>query len=508
VSGRERADDAALRLIGVGFAVRFAGMILRTIAGLATTAAALRLLGTSSYGTLALALSAVALIGGMARLGLEPSLARTVAAGGATVGELARAGLTIGGVSAAAGGLVTVAVVGAESDVPGRTALLLAACLAAYLTAAQAAAVAGALARGMGRMLLMELPNVLLAVTTLAGVALVWALDVRALGWVAVAYAGAAVTTIAASLALAAALARGRRSDRPAGEAARALFSLALPYAVTGLAAVMVARLDVVLLGLTHAARDVGTYEPTLRLAEKIGVIASVAATPFLPAATRLVARAGAEALGDLFRVMTRLIYIASLPAVIVLAAFPGAILHALYGGSFRAPRYVVPILVVGGVANLVTGLNTSALSAIADRRALVRVGASGVAAMVVLAVALIPPFGATGAAAATALTVVLANAVASAVLYRLARTQPFDRPFALVCATSLAPVGGALAVSRWAPPHGLLPAAAWSIELWAAWVAFLFATRALRLDELRRLARPGRTRAQGFVARRGAAGT
>jgi O-antigen/teichoic acid export membrane protein len=508
VSGRERADDAALRLIGIGFAVRFSGMILRIAAGLATTAAALRLLGTSSYGTLALALSAVGLIGGLAKLGLEPSLARTVAAGGATVAELARAGLTIGGVSAAAGGVVTIAVVGAESNVPGRTALVLGACLAAYLAAAQATAVAGALARGMGRMLLMELPNLLLAITTLAGVAIVWALDVRSLGWVAVAYAGSAVTTIAASLALATGLGGGRRSERSAAGAARALFTLALPYAVTGLATVMVARLDVVLLGLTHEARDVGTYEPTLRLAEKIGLIASVATTPFLPAATRLVARAGAEALGELFRLVTRLIYITSLPAVIALAAFPGPIVHALYGGGFHAPRYVLPILIAGGVANLVTGLNASALSAIADRRALVRVGACGVATMLVLAVSLIPAFGSVGAAGATALTIVIANTVASAVLYRLARTQPFDGRFALVCATSLAPVGGALAVNHWAPPHGLVPAAAWSVELWAAWVAFLFAARALRLDELRRLAKPGRTRAHPVVAHGDTAGT
>ena len=54
-------------------------MAVGAAAGLATTAVAVRLLGTASYGVLAFALAAAAIFAGVGRLGLEPAVARSVA---------------------------------------------------------------------------------------------------------------------------------------------------------------------------------------------------------------------------------------------------------------------------------------------------------------------------------------------------------------------------------------------------------------------------------------------
>jgi peptidoglycan biosynthesis protein MviN/MurJ (putative lipid II flippase) len=120
---------------------------------------------------------------------------------------------------------------------------------------------------------------------------------------------------------------------------------------------------------------------------------------------------------------------------------------------------------------------------------------------MLVVAGALIPAFGSPGAAAATAVTLLVSNAVASAALYRLARTHPLDRAFVTVAATSLIPLAAALAIGHWLPPRGLLGATGWSLELWGAWLALLFAVRGITVGEVRRLTAPLGLRGGRLVA-------
>jgi O-antigen/teichoic acid export membrane protein len=163
-------------------------------------------------------------------------------------------------------------------------------------------------------------------------------------------------------------------------------------------------------------------------------------------------------------------------------------VLHGLYGGDFPADPVIVWILLAGFLVNLVLGLNASALAAVGNRRALVRVGTTGTASMVVLAVALVAPFGPTGAALATSATYAVLNAVTGLELLRATGVHPFSRDVLTVLLTSVVPVLAALAVRRWAAPADLWTAAAWSLGLWAAWLGCLFALGAIRPHELRRL--------------------
>ena len=74
VGTRPRAEGFAL--IGLGAGARLVGFAAGAIAGLLTTAIAVRLLGTSSYGAFAFALSTAVIFGAIGRLGLEPTVAR------------------------------------------------------------------------------------------------------------------------------------------------------------------------------------------------------------------------------------------------------------------------------------------------------------------------------------------------------------------------------------------------------------------------------------------------
>jgi O-antigen/teichoic acid export membrane protein len=242
-------------------------------------------------------------------------------------------------------------------------------------------------------------------------------------------------------------------------------------------------------LGLTGSGEELGRYEPTLKIVEQVMLLVPLLfVAPFLPAATRLVAGSDSRGFRELFVAVSKLVYVISAPAIILFAAFPEAVLHGLYGRDFPADGLVVWILLGGFLVNLVLGMNASALAAVGNKQALVRVGAVGTASMVVLAATLVPPFGPTGAAAATSATYVVINLATGLALLRAGGVHPFGRDFLWVLLTSLVPVLGGLAVRRWAGAVDLWTAVAWSLGLWAAWLGCLFGLGAIRPHELKRL--------------------
>jgi O-antigen/teichoic acid export membrane protein len=180
-------------------------------------------------------------------------------------------------------------------------------------------------------------------------------------------------------------------------------------------------------------------------------------------------------------------------PAVIVFAAFPETILRALYGPDFPASGLVVWLLLPGFVINLAFGVNSSALTAAGDRRALARTGLVTTAAMAVLALALVPPFGAKGAAAATSATYAILNLVVALALVRAAGVLPFRRDFVVTMLSWLGPLAAALAIRTSGAAIDVWQAFGVGVGLSVAWVVLLFALGVLRRSEITRLLPVGR---------------
>jgi O-antigen/teichoic acid export membrane protein len=271
--------------------------------------------------------------------------------------------------------------------------------------------------------------------------------------------------------------------------AARELLVGSLPFAVTGLAMIVISRFDVVILGLTGTRIEVGAYEPALKVVEQAMLLVPLLfIAQYLPVASRAFAGGDNTEFRELYVGVSKIAYVMAFPAVIVFAAFPETILHVLYGPGFPASGLVAWLLLPGFVVNLAFGLNSSALAAVGNRRALARTGAIATAAMIVLALVLVPAFGATGAASATSATYVVLNVVVAFELVRATGVQPFRMDFVLTLLSSLGPLAAALAIRAWAGPVGFWPAFGSVIALSAVWVALLFGLRVVRRDELTRL--------------------
>jgi len=404
--------------------------------------------------------------------------------------RVARGAFSLVAATGVAGTVATLVVIElASHNLDGWSRITIAALLGVVLYGSNVTAVGAAVARGNGRVALMEMSILVPALGKLAAVAVLAAVDVADIRWVAAGYAIGAAAGIAAAWGATDRVLGRCRAFVPDGAAARDVFRDSLPFAVVGLSVIVISRFDVVVLGLTGTAAEVGMYEPTLKLVEQAMLLVTLVFTAqYLPVASKTFADRETGAFRELYIVVSKIVFVVAAPAVILFAAFPEEVLHALYGADFPASGLLVWLLLPGFVVNLVFGLNASALSAVGNRRALARTGLTATAAMVVLAVALVPPFGPKGAAAATSGTYVILNLVVAYALLRAAEVQPFRRDFVVTMLSWLAPLGAALAVRASGDVSGVWEAIGVAVGVSVAWALLLFPLKALRREEIVRL--------------------
>jgi O-antigen/teichoic acid export membrane protein len=494
---KERSSGyaAALSLVGTGFIVRLAADMVGVLAAAATIAIAVRLLGPTEYGTLALLLAVVDLVTALGRLGLGLGTAQTVAAAHDDEARLlsaCRGSMTLALVTGGVSGLVVVGfVLFGPVHADAGTRLVVGLGLALLLAGNNYSLSVYSIARGMGRIGWMETVALVIPVAQLLVLVALAAADLPNLRLVAAGFGLAGLLGAAVSARVLRELVPGMHGlYRPSPRAARTMLLIALPFAMAGVATQLMGQFDVVVLGIFHSGADVTAYQPTLKLTDGLlKLIPYLLAGAYIPAATRLFHREDRVGFRELYVTTTKLGYIVSFPAVIALCAFPEVLLRALYGPDFPVQVNLVWILLVGYVVNLVMGTNTFALVSAGDRRGIMTMNVAGVATMVVVALVLIPPLGPVGGALATTCSYVIWNAAASWVLLRSTGVHPLRRDLVVVVGTSAVALAAAVIV-RWAlRPDALWTVAVWSVLLWAAWVALLVRVRALGRSELAPLA-------------------
>jgi O-antigen/teichoic acid export membrane protein len=491
---QSRALEDSLRFVGSGTRLRMLASVVTVGAGLVTTALTVRLLSPGLYGALAFSLAAVALTASLVRSGLGMAVARTVAATRATEDTGTEEVVIRGAITASIlGSLLGALIVFWLTFRTLRTLhttdrMLLGLAMALLLFGKNAASATHSIASGLGRFGLMEIPNIAVMVGQFATALTLYLVHAPRLQGFALGFAatGLAVTALSQWLVR---LASGlRRLLAPNLGAAFRLAKLAGPYALASVAIQAIARFDVLVLGITHPSSAVAAYEPVLRLTDRaLTLVPLLFITAYLPAATRLYAQGRGEDFGALYVSVSKLIFLLSIPAVLMLSAFPTTSLKAVYGSQFGVLPGVVVFLLLGYVPNLALGLNASTLIAAGERRSVAKVSLAGFVVMVVSATILIPVFGPVGAAAATSTSYVALNVVATWTLYRRTHVHPFRRDWFILVLSFVALLSAALILASHFQPN-LLQSLMLSSALWIVWFGGLAWAGALRREELRTL--------------------
>ncbi|HEV3449897.1 MAG TPA: oligosaccharide flippase family protein [Acidimicrobiia bacterium] len=267
---------------------------------------------------------------------------------------------------------------------------------------------------------------------------------------------------------------------RPDADASWALLRDALPFGLLGGIAALQLRFDVVLLSIVGTAADTARYDLAVRALEALAYLGTVVAAPAIFILSRRLGRRDVPGAQRALDQAGRFLALIGVPVSALLVGLHGPLTTAAFGARYGGAA--VPLAIAGGQLWLafLAALQSAAIVAGDRVWPAVPVAAAAMAVMVGLDLALVPPFGAVGAAAATvAGTVVMVGAFGRFLARRAGLRTP--RPAVGVLAAGVL----AAVVSAVLAPTGLVPAAAGGL---LAYAAAVLASGAVRRADVARL--------------------
>jgi O-antigen/teichoic acid export membrane protein len=423
-----------------GAVVRAAWTAAARGAGFAATVVIARSLLPAEAGLFFFAMAAAGFLGPVMALGLPPAVARLAAGsdpGGRAAAVLRKALATELGVGAAAvaallgawlAGLyapaVPVAIMGLSVALYG--------IVVGYLQGTSRPLLAEALSAGAQIAFLV----LLLLLSPRSGSATLW--------WRVALEAAVAITALSLVLR--------RRPANRVGPPPR-LRPIALPLWTGVIAWTILHQADVLTLGVASGRAAVAVYAPILKLAELAAVPAGLLGPYVLPTVAALHRVRDLDGIREVFAAASKACFVASLPVVSLLLLAPAGMVHLLFGIDAPAVPTIARWLAVGFALNAAFGLNGIVLDGIGQPR-LLMFRSLGVGALGLLAyLALVPAFGAVGAAAGTCGALLAANLLNSFGLRRSGLASLPDGMLLIVlCAAALLVIVGAAGVAHRGP--------------------------------------------------------
>jgi len=228
----------------------------------------------------------------------------------------------------------------------------------------------------------------------------------------------AGVIALAAGLLLLARTTPAALLRRAPAYETRAWFTAALPLLFIGGTQVVNRQTDVIMLGLLVGDAAAGTYVVAARSAALIGFVLFSANAAMAPMISRVYHSGDMGRLQRIATLSARLTMLFSVPVAIGFIVFGDWFLR-LFGAEFAVARPALTILSIGQFINASMGSVALLLTMTGHERLAARGFGIAAVANVSLNAALIPAFGATGAAIATATSLLVWNMVLAVYVYR-----------------------------------------------------------------------------------------
>ncbi|MHB1464025.1 MAG: flippase [Thermoleophilia bacterium] len=229
----------------------------------------------------------------------------------------------------------------------------------------------------------------------------------------------------------------------PVREPAKQIIGYSLPLAVSYILGMVLLWADLLSMGYFRTAAEVGLYGAALRVCVAISTLVIAFATVFSPVIADLYNKKNLEALQSLLKTVTRWMFICCFPVFLLMFIFPEPIMR-LFGGEFAQSGEVLMMLAVGQILNVVGGSAGFVIVMSGHSRLEMTNVCFAFVVEVILCVALIPPYGAIGAAVANTSSYAAISIMRLLELWVIMRIHAFEREFIkpLVAGT-----GGAVAI-------------------------------------------------------------
>ena len=208
------------------------------------------------------------------------------------------------------------------------------------------------------------------------------------------------------------------------------IVSFSIPMAVLPIMWMVLTYIDTLMIGFFMQAVDVGLYGAASTVSRLFNPVITSAGFIFLPVATGLIAGGWHEESRKVYRIVTKWIFILSIPLAAVIISCPSEILGVVFGPEYGRGAYVLRILVVGFVVSAMFSMNTTMLTASGHSREQMVSAMVTIVVNLILCALLIPRFGIEGAAVSTAFSTAFYQILISWRLWRISRIHMCSRDF------------------------------------------------------------------------------
>jgi O-antigen/teichoic acid export membrane protein len=222
-------------------------------------------------------------------------------------------------------------------------------------------------------------------------------------------------TVVAALIQLAinvAQLGYAKRGHDGGGVRPRAGVRDALPFMWINAMYLVMSRIDLILLGSLKGASEAGIYAIAARAAEFVPFFLLAVNTSMGPKVSHLYHAGERATLQRLATASARRLTWITLPLALALIVLAHPVLHFFYGGRFTEGAIALQILTVAQFFTIVSGPVGIILNMTNHAHESAKAFAAGAVLNLLLNLLLIPSFGYTGAATATAISIVFCNSL------------------------------------------------------------------------------------------------
>jgi O-antigen/teichoic acid export membrane protein len=201
-----------------------------------------------------------------------------------------------------------------------------------------------------------------------------------------------------------------------------------IPLVISTLLSRLLTRTDTLMLGYLRSSAEVGLYSAAFPLASALVLVLSSFGFMYLPVASRLDAADKRDEIDAIYKLTTKWIFILTFPGFLTLVAFPGDVIATLFGPEYAPASTALLILAVGFFTRAAFGRSRETISALGYTTYLLVTNVFAFVLNVGLNLALIPRYGAEGAAVASAVSFVGLNLAVFAFLRVRFDISPFSK--------------------------------------------------------------------------------
>lgn len=228
----------------------------------------------------------------------------------------------------------------------------------------------------------------------------------------------------------------------------RELFMFSAPLIISAIMVKILADIDTFLLGYFVSTADVGVYNVLYPLATMLTVVLASFGFLFIPILSELHAEGSLDEMARIYQLVTKWIFMASLPIFVVIALFPELLIRYTFGLQYTEGALALAVLAVGFFAHAAIGPNYNTLTAMGHTRLIMFDNIGAVVLNVALNVVLIPTYSYLGAAVATVISYLLLNVAYSTQLYTRTGIHPFSASLFKPATVALVSIGGIYAIA------------------------------------------------------------